>query len=115
MISDPVTCRAEDTASDAAKAMRAHGIGAVIALDGSRLCGVATDRDLVVRVPADGADPAATPLRDVCSRQVHTLGPDDDVNAAVQMMAADGAAGCGCRERHRGGCPDYRRSRHRAG
>jgi len=87
MTSDPVKFRAEDTAADAARAMRDSAIGDVIVLDGNRLCGLVTDRDLVVRVLADGKDPAKTPLRDVCSKQVQTLRPDDDVNAAVQIMA----------------------------
>jgi CBS domain-containing protein len=87
MTPDPVTCDAEDTVLDAARAMKDHAIGDVIIVDGGRICGVITDRDLVVRVMADGHDAAKTPLREVCTRQVATLEPDDDADRAVRLMS----------------------------
>jgi len=86
MTPDPVTCDAEDSVMDAARAMKDHAIGDVIVVDGGRICGVVTDRDLVVRVMAEGKDANMTPLREVCTREVVTLSPDDDADRAVRMM-----------------------------
>jgi CBS domain-containing protein len=86
MTPDPITCDVDDSAVDAARAMKDHAIGDVIVLDGGRICGVVTDRDLAVRIVSEGRDASATPLRDVCSREVATLGPDDDADHAVRLM-----------------------------
>jgi CBS domain-containing protein len=85
MTPDPVTCDAEATVRTAARAMKDHAIGDVLIMDGGRLCGVLTDRDLVVRVMAEGRD-TDTPLREVCSSDVVTLSPDDDADKAVRMI-----------------------------
>jgi CBS domain-containing protein len=87
MTGDPVTLDAQDTVAEAAIAMRNYAIGDVIVLDGSRLCGLVTDRDIVVRVIAEDRDPFATPLREICSDNVATLTPDDDVERAVALIA----------------------------
>lgn len=74
------------TVSEAAEMMRTDGIGDVLVLDGPRLVGILTDRDIVVRVLAEDRDPAATRVGDVCSRQLETLGPEDSVGQAVRLM-----------------------------
>jgi CBS domain-containing protein len=86
MTPEPVTCEAEDSVLAAARAMRDHAIGDVIVVDAGRICGMITDRDLVVRVMADGWDPDETPLGEVCTREVATLAPDDDADRAVRLM-----------------------------
>ena len=55
------------------------GIGNVVVLHGEAVCGIVTDRDIVVRGIADGRDPRATTLGDVCSRTLTTLSPDDQL------------------------------------
>jgi CBS domain-containing protein len=87
MTPDPVTCDAEDPVVEAARAMKQHAMGDVIVLEGGRLGGLVTDRDLVVRVMAEGRDPASTPLRAVCSNHVKTLSPSDDVARAVELVS----------------------------
>lgn len=87
MTPDPVMCEATDTVADAARKMKDHAIGDVIVLDSHQICGVVTDRDLVVRVLAAGRDPNTTPLKDVCSKDVVMLSPDDDVDRAVELIA----------------------------
>lgn len=75
------------TAVEAAKHMSDHNIGDVLVTeDGQRLAGVVTDRDLVVRVLAQGKDPAATPLANVASRQLVTISPDEPIAKAVELM-----------------------------
>jgi CBS domain-containing protein len=87
MTTDPVTMEKTTDLQTAALAMRDHDIGDVIVTnpDGS-LCGIVTDRDIVVRGVAVGMGPANATLDDVCAHNVVTLGPDDSVAAAVAAM-----------------------------
>jgi CBS domain-containing protein len=78
---------ADATVLDAALVMRREDIGDVLVMDqDDRLLGIVTDRDIVVRALAEGRDPAATRIADVCSREVTTIGPDDSVGGAVRLM-----------------------------
>lgn len=86
MTPDPVTMAAGFRLDEAARRMRDRNIGDVIVMDGATMCGVVTDRDIVVRALAEGRDPKSTTLRDICSRELVTVGPDDSVDAAVQLM-----------------------------
>jgi CBS domain-containing protein len=86
MTPDPVTMAGGFRLDDAARRMRDHHIGNVIVLDGVEVCGVLTDRDIVVRAVAEGRDPTATTLSDICSRDIVTVRADDSIDAAVQLM-----------------------------
>jgi CBS domain-containing protein len=66
--------------------MKQHDIGDVIVLDDSKVCGVVTDRDIVVRALAEGRDPATVKLGDICSRDLVSLAPTDSVEDAVRLM-----------------------------
>jgi CBS domain-containing protein len=86
MTSNPSTCEASDSAEDAAKAMRDGDFGAVIVVDGDEVSGIVTDRDIAVRVVAEGKDPGDTELREVSSGGIETIAPDDSIDDAVQKM-----------------------------
>jgi CBS domain-containing protein len=90
MTSAPVSLRPAQPLTEAAKAMREQGIGSVLVVDGGRLKGLVTDRDIVVRAVADGRDPGRTTLADVCSPDLVTAAPDDDADTAVQRMREHG-------------------------
>jgi CBS domain-containing protein len=77
-----------ETASvfDAAQRMRDASIGNVVVLDRQTVCGIITDRDIVVRGIAEGLDPRSTTLADVCSRDLTTLSPEDHIGTAVRLM-----------------------------
>lgn len=83
---DLMTISAAKTVRDAAELMRAADIGAVVVSEHGRLVGLVTDRDLVVRVLADGGGPD-TPVRNACSADLVTISPDDDVADAARVMA----------------------------
>jgi CBS domain-containing protein len=87
MSTNPVSVESTDNLATAAKAMRDNDIGDVMVTkpDGS-LCGIVTDRDIVVRGIAEGLDPTSTTLDDVCHHQLVMVGPDDPVAAAVKAM-----------------------------
>jgi CBS domain-containing protein len=86
MTSLPVAVPSEASLVEAARFMREHGIGDVLVTDGGRLRGMLTDRDIVVRAVAAERDVARTPVADVCSREVVTVAPGDDVDAVVRLM-----------------------------
>lgn len=86
MTSAPAILSSGQPVSDAARAMREAGIGDVLVVDDGQLKGLVTDRDIVVRVVADGRDPGSTPLGEVCSPDLATVRPDDDADTAVRRM-----------------------------
>jgi len=73
--------------TDAAMLMKQEDVGSVPVVDGERLIGMLTDRDIVVRGIADGSDPHAIKAGDIASRDIVTVRPDDDLDEAVRLMA----------------------------
>jgi CBS domain-containing protein len=86
MTTNPIVLDSDAPLAEAARAMRDSDIGDVIVLEEGAVCGIATDRDIVVRAIAAGKDPATTPIGDVCSKDVTTLAPESPVDDAVQLM-----------------------------
>lgn len=82
----PMGLTLDATVSDAAELMRREDIGDVIVLEEDRLYGILTDRDIVVRVVAEGREPSETRLGDVCSRELTTVTPEGSVGEAVRLM-----------------------------
>jgi CBS domain-containing protein len=89
MTKDPFCCMPTDSAQRAAQLMRDRNVGAILICDSEetkRLVGIVTDRDLCLRVVAEGCDPKSTCVGDVMTRQVFTCRPEDDVEKAVELM-----------------------------
>ena len=83
----PVTLKDTATVRDAAQAMREHHVGDVLLLDASNaLAGIITDRDIVVRVLAEGRDPARMKATDACSTTVVTIDPVAGTEEAEKLM-----------------------------
>jgi CBS domain-containing protein len=85
MTGDPVTVTPETTVMDAAKRMSTADIGDVLVENGNGVC-IMTDRDVVVRVIAEGRDPAKTTVGDVCSTDVATVTPDTPIATLIGLM-----------------------------
>ena len=86
MTLEPVTLEDSATVFDAAQAMRDSNIGDVIVVRGGSVRGVLTDRDIVVRVVAEGRDPHDVKLGEVFSAGVVMVNPDDSVDSIVTLM-----------------------------
>lgn len=71
---------------EVAQRMRDEDIGAVLVTERDELRGLVTDRDLVVRVLAEGRDPGETTVREACSPELVTVAPDDETGRAVALM-----------------------------
>lgn len=89
MTPNPVVLGTEATVYDAAVAMRDSSIGDVLIADESGLCGIVTDRDIVVRCIANGEDPAQVRLGDMCTPDLVTVRPDTAVDEAVARLRDD--------------------------
>lgn len=87
MTPNPQTLPESAVVREAAETMRANDIGDVIVSDDDgRLTGILTDRDIVVRVVAEGRDPRATRIGDIASHELTAVSPDDPVDRAVELM-----------------------------
>ncbi len=86
MTENLVTLPGSAPLTDAARQMKESDIGDVIVMADSELCGVVTDRDIVVRAIAEGKDPRSSTLEEICSHDVVTIGPDDSIDQAAQLM-----------------------------
>ena len=71
---------------DAAAIMREGDVGALVVLEEGRVAGIITDRDIVVRVVAEGRLPAKTTVGEVCSRDVASVESSEPVAEAVRLM-----------------------------
>ena len=81
----------EDTPLDeAAQAMRDRSIGDVVVTHGPTMCGIVTDRDIVIRAIATGLSPAATTLGDIATRELIMVEQSATVEEAVQAMRERG-------------------------
>jgi CBS domain-containing protein len=78
--------KAQDTVLDAAKALADHDIGVIPITRDDRLCGVVTDRDIVVRVIAKGQDPASTTLESIASNETKYCYDDEDSEHVARNM-----------------------------
>lgn len=88
MTKAPVALSVEDTVHDAARHMRELNVGAIVVQKHGQLFGIVTDRDIVVRCLAREGDCDSTLLGEICSPEVATLRPDDEVDHAVALMRA---------------------------
>ena len=87
MTSNPRTCSADGTVVEAAKIMRDEDVGMVPVVEGDKLIGTLTDRDIAIRVVAEGKDPNQVTVREVASKQVVTIDPQQDLDEALRIMA----------------------------
>lgn len=79
-----------ETAFDVACRMRDYRVGCVVVTRGARPIGIVTDRDLAIRVVAEGRDPKATPVSDVVTYEATTLSREAGVETAVRLMRERG-------------------------
>lgn len=86
MHTDVMTTAPEDTFEHVATILHDHGISSVVAMEGDRLAGIVTERDLVNLV-ADGGDPQTTKVSDRMTRELDTVGPRTDIAEAAEHMA----------------------------
>jgi len=86
MTSNPTAITPETTVQEAAQLMKSEDVGALPIVEDGRLTCVITDRDLAIRGVADGLD-GATPVRELASKDVVTIDPQQSMEEAARLMA----------------------------
>lgn len=86
MTRNPETVTPKASIADAARLMRDEDVGSLPVVDADRLVGTITDRDIAVRVVAEGRD-TNTAVGDIASRELVTVDVLQDVDEAARLMA----------------------------
>ncbi len=89
MTVDPVCCLPTQTVAGAAPLMKSENVGSIPVVkdqQDKKLIGIITDRDLAIKVVADGRDPKGTKVSEVMSTGVATCRREDDLEKALRLM-----------------------------
>ncbi len=89
MTKNPVCCVSNQTVEKAAQFMKTEDVGSIPVVDdpqSKKLVGIVTDRDLALKVVAEGRSPASTRISDVMTRHPVTCHEDDDLSKAMDTM-----------------------------
>ena len=87
MTKNPCAIDADKPVAYAAKMMRDEDVGLAPIVEGEKLVGTLTDRDIAIRVVAEGKDQQSTTVRDVMTSRLVTVDPDQDLDEALRLMA----------------------------
>lgn len=87
MTTDVESLEPSDSVEEAARKMRLFDVGLFPVCEADRVVGVLTDRDITVRVIAEGRDPSTTRVSDVMSREVASVSEDAELGEAVHILA----------------------------
>ncbi len=86
MTSNPTTVGPTNTAAEAAQIMKSEDVGSLPIVESEGLLGVITDRDIAIRVVAEGRGPDTT-VGEIASQDVVTVGPEQSLEDAARLMA----------------------------
>jgi CBS domain-containing protein len=76
----------EATVTEAARTMRDEKVGSILVLEGDKLVGILTDRQITHSVIADGLDPREVAIGDVMHEEFVPLEPDMDLLQAMRLQ-----------------------------
>jgi CBS domain-containing protein len=87
MTSNPRGVETSTPVVEAARLMKSEDVGSLPILEGERLVGMVTDRDIVLRVVAEGKDMQSSTVGEIASRDLVTVDPQQDLDEALRLMA----------------------------
>ncbi len=82
-----VTCLESESVQTAAQLMRDADIGSIVVTKNNKPIGIITERDIVVRVVAEGKEPNKTLVKDIMSSPLITIYPETSITEAMRLMA----------------------------
>ena len=88
MTPDPVCVSERDSIREVARIMAREDTGVVPVVDGKKIIGMITDRDIVVRLVAEGKDPANAHVNEAMTKNVRAVKEDDSINDALNVMSS---------------------------
>lgn len=89
MTKNPVCCLPDDGVAKAAELMKSGNIGSIPVVESEqtkKLVGIVTDRDLALKIIAEGRDAKSTKVESVMTHKVVTCHADDDLQKALDAM-----------------------------
>jgi CBS domain-containing protein len=86
MTPEPPSLPLDAPLTEAARLMRDEDVRGVLVIQDGKVCGLLTDRDIVVRAVAEGRDLTGTRLAEICSAGIVTVSPDDAADTALRLM-----------------------------
>jgi CBS domain-containing protein len=87
MTNNPRQVETSTSVAEAAKLLKSENVGSLPVTEGDRLVGMVTDRDIVVRVVAEGKDVQSATVGEIASRDLVTIDPQQDLDEALRLMA----------------------------
>jgi CBS domain-containing protein len=87
MTSNPCAIDADKSVAYAAKMMKDEDVGLAPIVEGDKLIGTLTDRDIAIRVVAEGKNPESTIVREVATKELVTIDPQQNLDEALRLMA----------------------------
>ena len=88
MTANPRTVSDRDTVIDVARIMRDQDTGIVPVVDGKKIIGLITDRDIVVRAIAEGKDVQNVRVNEVMTKQIRSVNEDSTVDEVLNLMGS---------------------------
>ena len=89
MSSDICTVQPDNSAMDAAQLMSRHDVGSIPVVNNNNLCGIITDRDIVLRCIAKGQQANNCKINDVMSKSAVTISSNHTIEEAEQLMSSE--------------------------
>jgi CBS domain-containing protein len=86
MTAKPTTIEPTTSATEAARIMKSQDVGSLPIVENDRLVGVVTDRDLAIRLVAEGKS-GDTAVGEIASKDVVTVDPQQTLEEATRLMA----------------------------
>jgi CBS domain-containing protein len=87
MTTNPKSLESGSSVMEAARLMRDEDAGIIPIVEGDKLVGTVTDRDIAIRVVAEGRSPESTTVGEIASRELVTIDPQQNLDEALRLMA----------------------------
>ena len=87
MTENPCAIDADKSVSYAAKMLRDEDVGLAPIVEGKKLVGTLTDRDIAIKVVEEGKDPESTKARDIATTRLVTVDPDQSLDEAMRLKS----------------------------
>ena len=87
MTPDPSAVEPSTTVVETARLMRDEDVGPMPIVENGQCAGIVTDRDIVVRVVAEGRNANTTTVGEIASRELITIDPEQTLDEAARLMA----------------------------
>ena len=86
MTENVVTVDADATVKEAVEIMNKHEIGCLVVMEGNKLVGILTERDMLKRVLGESRNPEKTKVSEIMTTPVTTTSPTTDLEEAAKLM-----------------------------